>query len=81
MQFEPKEPISGLNPHVSIMDTEESTFGVHQKHSFHCDFLHKEYNCIHLIQNHTLNQFPAIWDNQGIHWFTAAVVFCTRLWM
>lgn len=56
MQFEPKEPISGLNPHVSIMDTGKSTFGVHQKHSFHFDFLHKEYNCIRLIQNHTLNQ-------------------------
>lgn len=38
------------------MGTEESAFGVHQKQSLHFDFLHKEYNCIHLIQNHTLNQ-------------------------
>ena len=56
MQFEPKEPIFGLNPHVSITDTEESAFGVHQNQSFHFDFLHKEYNCICLIQNHTWSQ-------------------------
>lgn len=48
-----KEKISGLDPHVSITDTEESVFAVYQKRNFHFDFL---YNCIHLIQNHTLKQ-------------------------